>query len=283
MRTSYQLALNLITVGLGNTYVRETETNNQNSLVGVGDSISFFDLYNFSDKMHIDTELSRDYRQGFSYESSDERLLQILDFFPNLNDDAGISTVVGFNTITNQNIIGVTTTLNLSNSTVSSALENVTKAMLISVLGENSKRGYTVGIGTTQAKKEVFWNCLSVKQNRFDDILPWSNWNDSVGVCTPVSVARTDGVATVITSPAHGMSTSYDDWGVIMKINTGIATSFNISTSFYPNGVPIKIISPTSFTYLNPGINTETTNVSGTADIKVGWGGTSNNFHIRVT
>ena len=67
-----------------------------------------------------------------------------------------------------------------------------------------------------------------------------------------------------------------------MNLNTGIATSFNISTETAPNGVPIVITSPTSFTYRNSGINTSISNVSGTADIKVGWGGTSNNLHLYV-
>ena len=154
--------------------------------------------------------------------------------------------------------------------------------MLLSILDGDSKRTANVGVGTTRAKLDIFFNTLKYPAHRNYSIKPWVNWNDSVGVCTPVSIARTDNVATVTTNPAHGMSTSYDDWGVVMNLNTGIATSFNISTETAPNGVPIVITSPTSFTYRNSGINTSISNVSGTADIKVGWGGTSNNLHLYV-
>ena len=78
------------------------------------------------------------------------------------------------------------------------------------------------------------------------------------------------------------MSTSYDDWGISMNLNTGIATSFNISTHFNPNGVPITIIDANTFSYNNVGINTPTTAVVGIASIQVGWGGTSNNMRILV-
>ena len=68
-----------------------------------------------------------------------------------------------------------------------------------------------------------------------------------------------------------------------MNLNTGIATSFNISTSTYPNGVPIKIIDANTFAYQNVGINTPTTAVVGISSIQVGWGGTSNNLHLYFT
>ena len=76
------------------------------------------------------------------------------------------------------------------------------------------------------------------------------------------------------------MTTSFDDWGVIMNLNTGIATSFNISTSSYPNGVPVTIIDANTFSYNNVGINTSTTAVVGIASIQVGWGGSSTNLHL---
>ena len=75
----------------------------------------------------------------------------------------------------------------------------------------------------------------------------------------------------------------FDDWGVIMNLNTGIATSFNISTSSYPNGVPVTIIDANTFSYNNVGINTPTTAVVGIASIQVGWGGTSNDLHVYLT
>jgi len=155
--------------------------------------------------------------------------------------------------------------------------------MLLAILDGDSKRTATVGVGTSGAKKQVFYNTLRIDEYKDYSLKPWSNWNDSVGVCTPTSVSRSNNVAIVTTTPAHGMTTSYDDWGIIMNLNTGIATSFNISTSTYPNGVPIKIIDANTFAYKNTGIDTGTTSVVGIASIQVGWGGTSNNLHLYFT
>lgn len=267
MRTTYELALKNIGLSLGDDQFL-IETSNQETLVGIGTSVICFDIHNFSDRMNVDTYISRNSKDGFSLETPTERILSLFEYFPKLEDvNVGLGS----------------TTPYVGYKTVQSGLENVTKAMLIAILEENSKRGYTVGIGSTTLKKNKFFNCLKKLEYRNNSIQPWSNWNQTVGVCTPVSIARTDNIATVITNPAHGMSTSYDDWGVVMKINTGIATSFNISTSFYPNGVPIKIINSNTFTYRNVGINTSIVSVNGTADIKVGWGGTTNNLHLLLT
>jgi len=161
--------------------------------------------------------------------------------------------------------------------------QDVTKAMMLAILDGDSKRTANVGVATTGARKAIFYNTLYRDHFKNTTIRPWSDWNDKVGVCTPTSVSRTNNVAIVTTTPAHGMSDTYDDWGIIMNLNTGIATSFNISTSVYPNGVPVKIIDANTFAYENVGINTPTTAVVGIASIQVGWGGTSNNLHLRFT
>ena len=140
-----------------------------------------------------------------------------------------------------------------------------------------------MGIGSTFGRKNKFFNCIVKKEYRGIGTEPWATWNEPVGVCTPTSISRSNNVAIVTTTPAHGMSTSYDDWGISMNLNTGIATSFNISTSTYPNGVPVKIIDANTFAYQNVGINTPTTAVVGIASIQVGWGGTSNNLHLYFT
>jgi hypothetical protein len=266
MRTSYELSLNNINLSLGDVEFAN-ETSNQETLVGIGNSVILFDIHNFSDRMSVDNYQSRNTKDGFSLETPTERILALFEYFPKLED-----TNVGLGS----------TTPYVGYRTVKTALENVTKAMLIALLEDSAKRGNSVGIGSTSLKKNIFFNCLKQPEYRNNSIKPWNNWNETVGICTVVSIARSDNVATVVTNPAHGMSTSYDDWGVVMQINTGIATSFNISTSFYPNGVPIKIVSEDTFTYKNIGINTSTTIVTGTADIKVGWGGTSNNLHLVV-
>lgn len=256
MRTAYELAAKYINLSLKDKYIRENEGSNKD-IVSVGSSVVFYDIYNYADRMSAEPT-------GYQYEHSDEMWMNILGFFPDVT--VGVGTTGYF----------------VGYKTFQRAIETTSKAMLLSILDGDSKRSTTVGVGSTRAKLDVFFNTLKYKGNRDLTKKPWLNWNDSVGICTPVSIGRTDNIATVTTNPPHGMSTSYDDWGVVMNLNTGIATSFNISTSTYPNGVPIVITSPTTFTYRNTGINTETTAVSGTADIRVGWGGTSNNLHLYI-
>jgi len=258
MRTAYELAAKYINLSLKDKYIRENEGSNKD-IVSIGSSVVFYDIYNYADRMSAEPS-------GYQYEHPDEIYMSTIGFYP---DDVSVG-------------IG-TTGYFVGYKTFQRAIETTSKAMLLSLLDGDSKRSTTVGVGTTRAKLDVFFNTLKYHGSRDFSKKPWSNWNDSVGICTPVSIGRTDNIATVTTNPAHGMSTSYDDWGIVMNLNTGIGTeSFNISTSTYPNGVPIVITSPTTFTYRNTGINTETTDVSGTADIRVGWGGTSNNLHLYI-
>lgn len=273
MRTTYNLALNNIGFSLGDSYIKNNEANGQTTLVGAGNSFYLLDVHNFSDRMSIDNFLSRDYSHGFSFEHQDELILNASMFYP-IDPTVGIGSTYAS---------GITTTYYNGYETIKGSLENVTKAMLCAVLEDNAKRGFVVGIGSTEAKKRIFYNSLATYPTRNYSIKPWSNWNNPIGICTPSFISRTNNVAIVTTTFPHGMTTSYDDWGVIMNLNTGIATSFNISTSIYPNGVPIKIINSTTFSYQNIGINTSSTSVSGIASITVGWGGTSNNFHIQIT
>ena len=272
MRTSYELALDNVNLSLGSTTFSQ-EIPNQDTIVAIGSSLAVFDVHNFSDRMGVDTLISRKSSQGLSLTSADERLLNFYDFFPPLDQKSvGVGSFVG---------IGSTTPY-VGYKTVQSCLENVTKAMLIAVLDGDGKRTSTVGIGSTLAKLKKFFNALTDEPWKDYTVQPWSNWNDSVGVCTPVSIGRSDNIATVTTNPAHGLNTSYDDWGIVLNLNTGIATSFNISTALYPNGVPIKITGNNTFTYENVGVNTNISSVTGIATVHVGWGGTANNFHMKV-
>jgi hypothetical protein len=266
MRTSYTFALNHVNFSIGDENF-DIDSIEQDIIVSIGNSIVGYDVHNFNDRMSIDTPTSRDNYVGYSKTTVIERVMDLMDYFP---------------VLTNLNVGIGSTTPYVGYDTVQTCLENVTKAMLIAILENNAKRGYTVGIGSTISKKNKFYNCLAIPEYRNSNIQPWNNWNTPIGICTPVSIARTDNVATVITNPPHGMSTSYDDWGIVMNLNTGIATSFNISTSIYPNGVPIKIVSPTSFKYKNIGINTTIASVSGISSICVGWGGTSNHLHLKI-
>jgi PKD repeat protein len=258
MRTSYELSGKYINFSLTDNYIKQNEANNQN-IIGFGASVAIYDLYNYHDRMSVEPS-------GYAFEHPDEKWMNLFGYYP---EDIGVG-------------IG-TTGFFVGYKTFQRAIETTSKAMLLALLDGDSKRTTTIGIGSTRAKLDIFHNTLKNYDARDLTKKPWINWNDSVGICTPVSIARTDNVATVTTNPAHGMSTLYDDWGIVMDLNTGIGTeSFNISTSSYPNGVPIVITSPTTFTYRNVGINTNVTSVTGTVDIKVGWGGTSNNLHLYI-
>ena len=388
MRTSYTFALNNIGFSLGDPFIKNEEAN-QETFVSVGSSFYYMDVHKFSDTMGIDNVASRGHRNGFGFESQNEKILELLGVFPPLDPNAGIGTwangatsyswditgapssqhyamngtdrtgitsstndpsiyVVKGDTITfdnqlnghpfyikdtqsssgtnnaynvgvtNQgatsgNIIWDTTNVGVgtyyyqcsshasmqgtiyvlasANSdthhvgykTIKNNLENVTKAMLIAILDNYGKRSTSVGVGTTAAKKSIFFNAISTPKTRSTSIAPWNGWNDPVGVCTPTSISRTNNVAIVTTTPAHGMSTSYDDWGISMNLNTGISTSFNTSKVTYPNGVPIKIVDANTFSYQNVGINTTTTSVTGIASVHIGWGGTSINLRMAIS
>lgn len=252
MLTSYSLSLKHLSL---NTSIGVTN-------ISIGSSLTIFDLQNFNDPMNIipSSELNSScsrYMIGRASAFEDNQYITSLDLESPYHN-------VGYGKIQEY-------------------LQDVTKAMLLAILDTNSKRITTVGIGSSYAKRKIFYNTLYKERYRDKNIKPWNNWNNSVGICTPVYVSRSNNVAIVTTSPAHGMTTAYDDWGVIMNLNTGIATSFNISTSTYPNGVPVKIINQTTFSYQNVGINTSTISVTGISSIQVGWGGSSNNLHLYFT
>lgn len=261
MKTSYSLTLKHFNGGVSPNFI-------QDSIPGVGvsigSSLSVYDIHQFRDVMDV---------HAYGKINSKTAKYNIL-----INKLCGTEDYVHFD----EEPVGISTRgyLDIGETQLAYYLEDVTKAMLLAILDGNSKRTTTIGIGTSAAKKAIFYNTLCKDQFKDYTIKPWVNWNNSVGVCTPTSVLRNNNVAIVTTTPAHGMTTAYDDWGIVMNLNTGIATSFNISTSTHPNGVPIKVIDANTFAYKNIGINTSTTSVTGTADIRVGWGGTSNNLHL---
>ena len=274
MRTSYHQALVHLNLNLGDEYVKVNEANNQSSIVGVGTTFAVYDIHYFDDKMAVDTSISRENSHGFSFESKDEKYLDAFEMFPKLQEDVGIGTwPVGI----------ASTALYVGKKTVESALENVTKAMLLALLDGTSKRTTTVGVGTTGAKKDIFYNALSQAWARDWTLKPWGGSDAFISTHSSVtasSISRTNNVAEITTSGAHGLSTSFDDWGAVVNINT---SSFNISTSTYPNGVPIVITDNNTFTYRNTGINTSiSSGITGITNITVGWGGTSNNLHTLL-
>ena len=85
MRTTYELALKNIGFSLGDDQFL-IETSNQETLVGIGTSVICFDIHNFSDRMNVDTYMSRNSKDGFSLETPTERILSLFEYFPNLED-----------------------------------------------------------------------------------------------------------------------------------------------------------------------------------------------------
>ena len=275
MRTSYVLALNNIGFSLGDPVIKNEE-GGQETFVSAGSSFYYMDVHKFSDTMGIDNVASRNHRNGFGFESQNEKILELMGVFPPLDPTAGIGTWANVAAASRD-------TYHVGYKTIQNNLENITKAMLIAILDNDGKRSTSVGVGTTAAKKSIFFNAISTPNARNTSIAPWNGWNNSVGVCTPTSVSRSGNVAIVTTTPAHGLNTSYDDWGISMNLNTGIATSFNTSKVTYPNGVPIKIIDANTFSYQNVGINTASTSVTGIASVHIGWGGTSINLRMAIS
>ena len=275
MRTSYYLALNHLNLTLGDDYIKSNEANGQESIVGIGTTFGIYDLHNFSDKMHVDTPISRGKLSGFAFKAREERYWNAFDDFPPLSSRVGIgSTTIGTNGISSS-FVGY--------ETVQKSLENVTKAMLLAILDGNSKRTTTVGVGSTVDQKKIFFNTLYDERWRDNTAKPWGGTNAFVGTHSTItsisSISRTNNVAEITTSGAHGLSNSFDDWGAIVDINT---SSFNISTSTYPNGVPIVISGTNTFTYRNTGVNTSiSSGITGSIKTTVGWGGTSNNLHLH--
>lgn len=228
------------------------------STISIGSSLSFFDIFKFRDPMDI---APTGFLSQSGFTTTTEALLNGIGYFPSLDDE----------------------NFHVSPDTVQGAMSSVAKAMLTAILDNNGKRSTTVGIGSSRGKAETVINTLKYNAKRDYNAAPYNTWRNSVGIITPTSISRNNNVAIVTTTPAHGLSTAFDDWGIVMNLNTGIATSFNISTSTYPNGVPIRIIDASTFAYENIGINTSWTNVTGTADVRVGWGGTSINLHLYYT
>lgn len=250
--TSYKIALKHLNFNLHSDVDFQTETGRNTSIGVTATGIDIYDVYNFDDRMDVSPHLytaDPNHNPAYNYFQSGPDTLDNQDYF-------------------------------IGHKNIQRHKESIIKAMMVALLTNNGKRSTSLSSDSLETKKEIFFNCLRDSDIRDTTIKPWDTWRDSVGICTPTSVSRSNNVAIVTTTPAHGMTTSFDDWGVIMNLNTVTATSFNISTSTYPNGVPVKIIDANTFSYNNVGINTSTTAVVGIASIQVGWGGSSTNLHL---
>lgn len=262
IRTSHSLSLKGINLSLFDEAVKSTEGSNQDALTFDSDAIRLFNICSFPNRSEVSPSgaVSQNITDLFYYFFND---------FPDITNSD--SPFVGYDT-------------------VQEAMYSVSKAMLIALLDGNSKRTSGLSTSSLADKKEIFYNVLAdtIHKSESDTkdytIKPWSNWYSIDSTVNPISIARSDNIAIVTTDSPHGISTSFDDWSIIMNLNTpGISSSFNISTSTYPNGVPIKIIDDVTFSYSSVGSTVGITTVSGTANVCTGWGGQSNNLHIVCT
>ena len=252
MLNSYKLALKHLNFNLHTDVDFQIETGRSDTLEIASDGIDIYDVYNFDDRMDISPHL---YDAG----GPEDKYLNYFSTGPANLDIDDDYTFVGHKNIQRHK-------------------ESIIKAMMVALLTNNGKRSTTLSSESLDTKKEIFFNCLRHSVYRDNKALPWSTWRDTHTTLNNLSTAsKTDGLVTITTSSAHGLDTQYDDWGVV--ISTG-NTNFDISSTDYPNGVPIKIVNATTFTYRKSGSNVSSTSISGSADVKIGWGGSSNNLHL---
>lgn len=265
IKTSHSLALKGLDLKLLDENFKSSEEGlNQEAIVCNPNSIQVFNICSFPDRSDVTPT---------GINSTSNNIIDLICCF--FNDFVDItdssSPYAGFETIKD-------------------ATYSVSKAMLLALLDGDSKRTGITSTSNLQEKKNIFFNVLSdylyesASDTRNYSIKPWSNWYSNVSTITPSLISRNNNVAIVTTTNPHGLSTSFDDWCAIINLSSpGIATYFNISTSTYPNGVPIKIINNNTFSYTNVGSSTSTISVAGSIDIRVGWGGKSNNLHTVCT
>tara|TARA_B100002019_G_C21271661_1_gene602714 strand:+ start:1826 stop:2590 length:765 start_codon:yes stop_codon:yes gene_type:complete len=230
-------------------------------IVNTTDGFTLFDQYNFEDTMDVEATSTLNNKTA-KYLIGVAKIVGDTNYLHNLDaNDPDRRFYVGYNKLQEY-------------------LEDVTKAMLIALLDGNAKRTTSLSSDTLQEKRQVFLNALNKEQYKDQNIKPWNNWRDTHSTVNISSVSKTGGVVTVTTSAPHGLDTSYDDWGVVVSINN---SDFDINTTDYPNGVPIILTGADTFTYKKSGSDVASTSVTGTGDIKIGWGGDSNNLHIHFS
>jgi len=225
----------------------------------VDDHFRIFSKFSFKDLADIAPE--------FGGESKEPNLMDlmssIMEIFPPFNND---------NVIVSQFI-------------VQNSMSSVAKAMLLALLDNNGKRTTTLSNRTLAEKKEIFFNTLKKLEYRNNNNLPWSSWRDTHSTVNISSVSREKkeydemSTATFVTSSPHGLDSSYDDWCAIINISD---SSFNTPIANYPNGVPITIVDNNTFTMKFGTTIDLSKNVTGTAEIRTGWGNETIKFHMYI-
>lgn len=248
----YQLALKNLNFNLNSDVNLQEETGRTSCIEISNNELSIYDAYNFNDRMDIEPH-------GYTGGSSTDAFLSAMGGPSSLEATERTDYYIGSENLQRHK-------------------ESVIKAMMVALLTNNGKRSSTLNSETVSERRRVFFNSLFISDRRDPNLRPWNTWRDTHTTLNTLSTAsKTNGVVTITTSAAHGLDTQYDDWGVV--ITTG-DSNFDISATEYPNGVPIKIIDTTTFTYRKSGVDVSSTSVTGSADIKIGWGGSSNNLHL---
>ena len=258
----YQLALKNLSFNLHNDVNFQEETGRTSSIEFSNNELSIYDVYNFDDRMDIEPH-------GYTGGSTNDAWFSAMGGPASLEYEPGV-------TEKNNSFIG--------GKNLQRHKESVIKAMLVALLTNNGKRSSTLNSDSLDDRRKVWFNCLlQTGPSRDTTIKPWNNsWRNTHTTLTNsgITATKTNGVVTVNTSTPHGLDAQYDDWGIVIETGN---SNFDMTSATYPNGVPIKIIDAYSFTYRKSGSDTPATSISGTFDVKIGWGGSSNNLHLYFT
>lgn len=242
-------------------HIQQNESLTAEQSIDTNGGVNLFDLHNFKDTMDVDAT-STIANSTAKYVIAAERLVGDQKYLNNLTQtDAENRFKIGYKKLQDY-------------------LDDVTKAMMIALLEGNAKRTTNLSSDALEDKRAIFYNTLKKDQFKDTSIKPWNNWRDTHSTVNISSVLRTNNVVTVTTTVPHNLDTNYDDWGAIISINN---SEFDISSADHPNGVPIILTGSNTFTYAKSGADVQSTSVVGTADIKIGWGGNSNNLHLYFT
>jgi hypothetical protein len=256
MLPEYKLALKNLSFNLHNDVNFQEETGRTSSIEFSNNELSIYDVYNFDDRMDIEPH-------GYTGGS---------------RNDAWFAAMGGPSSLDGT----VPTDFFIGGKNLQRHKESVIKAMLVALLTNNGKRSSTLNSDSVSDRRITFFNSLFNSEVRDPTIKPWSTWRDTHTTLTNsgITATKTNGLVTVNTNTPHGLDAQYDDWGIVIETGN---SNFDMPSATYPNGVPIKIVNSNSFTYRKSGSDTPATSISGTFDVKIGWGGSSNNLHLYFT
>ena len=251
MLTSYQVALKNFSLNLDNDPVIGIGTTqpvigigtNQKS-VSIGSSLECFDIHNFTDRMDIEPHQF----SGISTIPSEKIGLAFGKL--GIRSDGDIGTV-GIGSTFKPFLEDNRSYAHLGHRNMIQWKDSVSKAMLIAILDGNGKRTTSIGSSTLTEKVNTFYNTLKRKNwkpeyvntlgiytarseyseyyYRNEAIKPWDTWYETHVSKEISQISRSNNVAIVTTTDAHGLDTSYDDWGAVITLNSSSTQSYSIN------------------------------------------------------